>query len=75
MTVIPCLFYSPLLHMKSNTFAESSQTGYINSTLSLPATLVASSALHYLFASVCCLNIAFDCTLLKRQEVYQFGSI
>lgn len=46
-------------------FTESSQTGYINSMLSLPTTLVASSALHYLFESVCCLNSAFDCMLFK----------
>lgn len=68
MTVISCLLYFPVLHMKSNMFAESSQTGYINSTLSLPSTLVASSALHYLFESVCCLNIAFACFLSDRKS-------
>ena len=65
MTVIPSLLYLPVLHMKSNVFSESSQTGYINSMLSLPAKLLALSALHYLFESVCCLNIAFDCVLFK----------
>lgn len=65
MTIIPCLLYLPGLHMESNMFTESSQTGYINSMLSLPTTLVALSALHYLFESVCCLNSAFDCMLFK----------
>lgn len=65
MAVIPGVLYFSVLHMKSNMSAESSQTGYINSTLSLPTTLVALSALHYLFGSVCCLNIAFDCMLFK----------
>lgn len=73
MTVISYLLYVSVLHMKSNIFSKSSLTGYINSKLYLPATLVAPSALHYLFEIVCCLNT--DCMLFKWQEVYQFGSI
>lgn len=64
MAVIPCVLYLSVLHTKPNMFTESGQTGYINSTPSLPTTFVASSALHYLFESVCCLNIVFDCMIL-----------
>lgn len=75
MTVISYLLYVSVLHMKFNIFFKSSPTGYINSKLYLPATLVAPSALHYLFEIVCCLNIDFDCMLFKWQEVYQFRPI
>lgn len=75
MAVIPCILYLSVLLTKPNMSAESGQTGDINSTSSLPPTLVASSALHYLFESVCFLNIVFDCMILKCREVSKFGSI
>lgn len=65
MVLIPFVLFLSVLHSKPNMFTELGQTGYINSTPSLPTTFVASSALHYLFESVCRLNIVFGCMILK----------